>query len=176
MGERDIVERLRFDAGADEIERLTTENWQLKGALGYRVPGHIMEGDFKCGLCAARTNDVVEATAEIGRLRTALRRIVSPAEVRANNRTGNAGREGYAMTDIIERLRGVRGGWTDISCAAVEALCSEAAGEIELLRADAACPRLSSAALETHRRATTEGVSSGGKAVLKPSGGKRKGK
>lgn len=37
-----------------EIERLTLENWQLKGALGYPVPGDIPEGDFKCGLCDAR--------------------------------------------------------------------------------------------------------------------------
>jgi len=36
-----------------ENERLTLENWQLKGALGYAVPGHIPEGDFKCGLCDA---------------------------------------------------------------------------------------------------------------------------
>jgi hypothetical protein len=37
-----------------EIERLTLENWQLKGALGYPVPGNIPEGPFKCGLCEAR--------------------------------------------------------------------------------------------------------------------------
>lgn len=40
---------------ADEIERLTLENWQLKGALGYPVPGDIPEGSFKCGLCDARS-------------------------------------------------------------------------------------------------------------------------
>ena len=39
---------------AAEIERLTIENWQLKGALGYAVPGDIPQGDFKCGLCDAR--------------------------------------------------------------------------------------------------------------------------
>ena len=39
---------------ADEIARLKIENWQLKGALGYPVPSHIPEGDFKCGLCDAR--------------------------------------------------------------------------------------------------------------------------
>ena len=37
-----------------EIERLTIENWQLKGALGYEVPGDIPEGPFKCGICDAR--------------------------------------------------------------------------------------------------------------------------
>lgn len=37
-----------------EIGRLRVENWQLKGALGYPVPSHIPEGDFKCGLCDAR--------------------------------------------------------------------------------------------------------------------------
>jgi hypothetical protein len=36
------------------IDRLTIENWQLKGALGYEVPGDIPEGPFKCGLCKAR--------------------------------------------------------------------------------------------------------------------------
>ena len=39
---------------ADEIARLSLENWQLKGALGYPVPSNIPEGDFKCGLCDAR--------------------------------------------------------------------------------------------------------------------------
>ena len=42
---------------ADEIERLMLENWQLKGALGYPVPGDIPEGGFKCGLCDARRRD-----------------------------------------------------------------------------------------------------------------------
>jgi hypothetical protein len=64
-----IVKRLRMMTGdpwpqyadvplyveaADEIERLTLENWQLKGALGYPVPGDIPQGPFKCGLCEAR--------------------------------------------------------------------------------------------------------------------------
>jgi hypothetical protein len=48
-----LDERDRHEAAA-EIERLTLENWQLKGALGYPVPGHIPCGDFKCGLCEAR--------------------------------------------------------------------------------------------------------------------------
>lgn len=43
-----------LESAADEIKRLTLENWQLKGALGYEVPGDIPEGDFKCGLCDAR--------------------------------------------------------------------------------------------------------------------------
>jgi len=59
----DIVERLREHIAAlqlvatahdAEIERLTLENWQLKGALGYAVPGNIPQGPFKCGLCEAR--------------------------------------------------------------------------------------------------------------------------
>jgi hypothetical protein len=37
-----------------EIERLRLENWQLKGALGYSVPGDIPQGDYKCGMCLAR--------------------------------------------------------------------------------------------------------------------------
>ena len=73
-----------------EIERLTgrladlkIENWQLKGALGYEVPGQIPCGDFKCGLCEAKHNEIErlqraderwredyrEARAEIERLR-----------------------------------------------------------------------------------------------------------
>ena len=53
-----------------EVERLRVENWQLKGALGYPVPGHIMDNsDFKCGLCEAKTISLIEAEAEIERLR-----------------------------------------------------------------------------------------------------------
>lgn len=37
-----------------EIERLWLENWQLKGALGYAVPGDIPEGSWRCGVCEAR--------------------------------------------------------------------------------------------------------------------------
>lgn len=43
-----------------EIERLTLENWQLKGALGYPVPGSIPQGPFKCGLCDARAYEQKE--------------------------------------------------------------------------------------------------------------------
>lgn len=49
-------------------QKLELENWQLKGALGYPVPGHIPEGPFKCGLCGARDN-------EIKQLRTTLRNV-----------------------------------------------------------------------------------------------------
>lgn len=56
-----------------EIERLTLENWQLKGALGYPVPGSIPDnGPWKCGLCDAKTIDLGEAADEIERLRIAL--------------------------------------------------------------------------------------------------------
>ena len=61
----DIVERLRRrkddplrTEAAAEIERLKIENWQLKGALGYEVPGNIPCGDFKCGLCEARAAEI----------------------------------------------------------------------------------------------------------------------
>lgn len=40
-----------------ENEQLTLENWQLKGALGYPVPGDIPEGTFKCGFCETRRRD-----------------------------------------------------------------------------------------------------------------------
>jgi hypothetical protein len=47
---------LHYDKKAllEEIKTLEIENWQLKGALGYPVPGDIPQGDFECGLCAAR--------------------------------------------------------------------------------------------------------------------------
>lgn len=37
-----------------QIKELEVENHQLKGALGYPVPGDIPEGPFKCGLCTAK--------------------------------------------------------------------------------------------------------------------------
>jgi hypothetical protein len=40
-----------------EVERLRLENWQLKGALGYPVPGDIPQGNFKCGMCEPRAKD-----------------------------------------------------------------------------------------------------------------------
>lgn len=43
------------------IEQLTLENWQLRGALGYPVPGHIPQGPFSCGLCAAKVTDISQA-------------------------------------------------------------------------------------------------------------------
>lgn len=49
-----------LDDAVDEIERLTLENWQLKGALGYPVPGDIPQGPFKCGLCEARAKEAAE--------------------------------------------------------------------------------------------------------------------
>ncbi len=56
----EYMRRLLNNAEA-EINRLTIENWQLKGALGYPVPGHIPEStEFKCGLCDARRNDINE--------------------------------------------------------------------------------------------------------------------
>ena len=33
-------------------------NWRLGGALGYEVPGDIPPGDFKCGLCEAKSREV----------------------------------------------------------------------------------------------------------------------
>lgn len=62
-----IPDRTRGDM--DEIERLQTENWQLKGALGYEVPGHIPPGDFKCGLCEARAAEIERLEVENKRLR-----------------------------------------------------------------------------------------------------------
>lgn len=47
--------KTRVDILRLEVERLTLENWQLKGALGYPVPAEIPDhSEFKCGLCDAR--------------------------------------------------------------------------------------------------------------------------
>jgi hypothetical protein len=47
----------------EELERLRIENWQLKGALGYPMPGNVPESDFKCGLCEAKEREVLELRA-----------------------------------------------------------------------------------------------------------------
>jgi hypothetical protein len=47
----------------EELERLRIENWQLKGALGYPMPGDVPEGNFKCGLCDATAREVSELRA-----------------------------------------------------------------------------------------------------------------
>jgi hypothetical protein len=94
----DIVERLRklaatangvpiFTEAADEIERLRIENWQLKGALGYPVPGDVPEGNFKCGLCEAKTIGIIKAEAEIERLRRVLQEI---ADMRYDNTSASS--------------------------------------------------------------------------------------
>jgi hypothetical protein len=43
----------------DEIERLRTENWQLKQACGYPIPAdkETPQNPFKCGICDARALD-----------------------------------------------------------------------------------------------------------------------
>ena len=69
--ERD-VRALKAAGEKAEIERLEIENWQLKGALGYEVPGHIPCGDFKCGLCEAKTTSLLATEADNAKLRAAL--------------------------------------------------------------------------------------------------------
>ncbi len=79
MSDPEITELERLQALADatmislqqtleNCDRLTgrladlkIENWQLRGALGYEVPGQIPCGDFKCGLCEAKANDIERA-------------------------------------------------------------------------------------------------------------------
>lgn len=56
-----------------EIDRLITENWQLKGALGYPVPGDIPEGPFKCGLCEAKTIELLQLQDEVADWRECVR-------------------------------------------------------------------------------------------------------
>jgi hypothetical protein len=47
----------------EELERLRIENWQLKGALGFPMPGNIPEGSFKCGMCDAKNMEMLELRA-----------------------------------------------------------------------------------------------------------------
>ena len=44
-----------------EIERLRTENWQLKQALGYPIPADrdTPQNPFKCGICDARAQEQI---------------------------------------------------------------------------------------------------------------------
>jgi hypothetical protein len=46
-----------------EIERLQTENWQLKQACGYPIPAdkETINNPFKCGMCDARSQGVNDA-------------------------------------------------------------------------------------------------------------------
>lgn len=45
-----------IDDQAAEIERLETENWQLRQACGYPIPAdkETINNPFKCGVCDAR--------------------------------------------------------------------------------------------------------------------------
>ena len=49
----------RFQALWNEIERLQTENWQLKQACGYPIPAdkETIHNPFKCGICDARAQN-----------------------------------------------------------------------------------------------------------------------
>lgn len=41
------------------IKKLETENWQLKGVLGYAVPGDIPQNTkFRCGMCDAYKREI----------------------------------------------------------------------------------------------------------------------
>lgn len=55
--EQHMTEAERVTVLLTEIERLLLENMQLKGALGYPVPGNIPEGPWRCGVCAARAQE-----------------------------------------------------------------------------------------------------------------------
>lgn len=50
---------------AEVIKKLQVENWQLRGALGQPVPGEIPEGNFRCGLCEAKTQELLELRAKL---------------------------------------------------------------------------------------------------------------
>jgi len=53
--ERDYHMRVA-DQLANEVNRLQTENWQLKQACGYPIPAdkETPQNPFKCGICDAR--------------------------------------------------------------------------------------------------------------------------
>lgn len=62
LGELPKWARVELDSLHREIERLRTENWQLRGALGYAVPASILPGDFQCGLCGPKARRIAELT------------------------------------------------------------------------------------------------------------------
>jgi hypothetical protein len=84
-----------------ENERLTTENWQLKGALGYEVPGHIPCGDFKCGLCEARVIELLKLRTKVETLKAALMELRGVA-------THNEILHPPAIVEFINRIVGDR--------------------------------------------------------------------
>ena len=47
-----------------EIDRLQTENWQLRQACGYPIPAdkETIHNPFKCGICDARSKEVPAVT------------------------------------------------------------------------------------------------------------------
>jgi hypothetical protein len=56
-----------MDWAAAEIERLQTENWQLKQACGYPIPAdkETPQNPFKCGICDARARCEICDPAEV---------------------------------------------------------------------------------------------------------------
>jgi hypothetical protein len=61
----------------ERIEQLEIQLHQARGALGYPVPGHIPEGDMKCGLCEDKRRRIIEADAQVSALCEAIRLIAS---------------------------------------------------------------------------------------------------
>lgn len=55
-----------MDIGANEIERLQTENWQLKQALGYPIPADkdTPNNPWRCGVCHARSLECTYPTCD----------------------------------------------------------------------------------------------------------------
>ncbi len=95
-----------------EIDRLTgrladlkIENWQLKGALGYEVPGQIPCGDFKCGLCEAKHNEIEQLRMQLadhGEALTHAERLVYESGLRL-------GEAHKRISELQGELRRVRG-------------------------------------------------------------------
>lgn len=68
----DVTNADIYQRSHDEIKRLEEEVWQLKGTLGYSVPGHISEGDYQCGICLARYH---EENSKLAKIKPLLQRI-----------------------------------------------------------------------------------------------------
>lgn len=65
-----ITDQLRSTqpaASADEIERLQTENWQLRQACGYSIPAdkETPQNPFKCGICDARSSAGIDSARDL---------------------------------------------------------------------------------------------------------------
>jgi hypothetical protein len=59
-----ILSRNEYCDLQETIESLELQLNQAMGALGYPVPGHIPEGNLKCGLCTSKEKSIIKLEAQ----------------------------------------------------------------------------------------------------------------